>query len=39
MRKDLRPYWLKQAYLRFRHWYAEHFLRPACDYWVITTPS
>lgn len=31
MRKDHRPYWLKRAYLRFRHWYAEHFLRPACD--------
>lgn len=31
MRKDLRPYWLKKAYLRFRYWYAEHFLRPACD--------
>ncbi len=32
MRKDLRPYWVKKAYLRFRHWYAEHFIRPACDY-------
>ena len=31
MRDDLRPYWVKKAYLRFRHWYAEHFLRPACD--------
>ena len=31
MRKDLRPYWVKKAWLRFRHWYAEHFLRPACD--------
>ena len=31
MRKDIRPYWVKQAHLRFRHWYAEHFLRPACD--------
>lgn len=31
MRKDLRPYWVKKAHLRFRHWYAEHFLRPACD--------
>ena len=31
MRKDLRPYWVKKAYLRFRHWYAEHFIRPACD--------
>ncbi|MCZ6830150.1 MAG: acyltransferase [Gammaproteobacteria bacterium] len=31
MRKDLRPYWVKKVYLRFRQWYAEHFLRPACD--------
>ena len=31
MRKDIRPYWLKKLYVRFRHWYAEHFLRPACD--------
>ena len=31
MRKDLRPYWVKKTYLKFRHWYAEHFLRPACD--------
>ena len=31
MRKDLRPYWVKREWLRFRHWYAEHFLRPACD--------
>jgi acetyltransferase-like isoleucine patch superfamily enzyme len=31
MRQDLRPYWAKKAYLRFRYWYAEHFLRPACD--------
>ena len=23
MRKDLRPWWLKKLYLRFRHWYAE----------------
>ncbi|WP_101759254.1 DapH/DapD/GlmU-related protein [Oceanicoccus sp. KOV_DT_Chl] len=32
MRQDRRPYWVKKNYLRFRHWYAEHFLRPACDY-------
>lgn len=32
MRQDLRPYWVKKLYLKFRHWYAEHFLRPACDY-------
>ena len=31
MRKDLRPYWVKKAYLRFRHLYTEHFLRPRCD--------
>lgn len=30
MREDLRPYWLKKAYLDFRHWYAEYFLRPEC---------
>jgi acetyltransferase-like isoleucine patch superfamily enzyme len=28
MKSDLRPYWLKKSYLRFRYWYAEHFLRP-----------
>lgn len=32
MRKDLRPYWLKKCYLRYRHWYAEYFLRPECEY-------
>lgn len=32
MRKDLRPYWVKKLYLGFRGWYAEHFLRPACDH-------
>jgi acetyltransferase-like isoleucine patch superfamily enzyme len=32
MRKDLRPYWLKKAYISFRKWYAEHFLKPACDH-------
>ena len=31
MRKDLRPYWVKRLYLKFRYWYAEHFLRPAVD--------
>ncbi|WP_148059396.1 DapH/DapD/GlmU-related protein [Sinobacterium caligoides] len=31
VRQDRRPYWVKKFYLRFRHWYAEHFLRPACD--------
>ncbi|MDJ0879312.1 MAG: acyltransferase [Halieaceae bacterium] len=32
MRKDLRPFWVKKAYVNFRHWYAEHFIRPRCDY-------
>jgi len=32
MRKDLRPYWVKKLHLKFRYWYAEHFLRPACDH-------
>ncbi len=30
MRKDLRPWWLKKLYLRFRHWYTEYYLRPEC---------
>jgi len=30
MRDDLRPYWLKKSYLKFRYWYAEYFLRPEC---------
>ncbi|MBN7797885.1 acyltransferase [Parahaliea mediterranea] len=32
MRKDLRPYWLKKAYLSFRRWYTDYFLRPECAY-------
>ena len=32
MRNDLRPYWLKKYYLKFRHWYAEYFLKPECEY-------
>jgi len=32
MRDDLRPYWLKRSYLKFRRWYAEFFLRPECEY-------
>ena len=32
MREDLRPYWLKKSYLRFRRWYAEYFLRPECEF-------
>ena len=31
MRQDRRPYWVKNAYLRFRRWYVRHFLHPACD--------
>jgi acetyltransferase-like isoleucine patch superfamily enzyme len=32
MHKDLRPYWLKQAYLRYRRCYTDYFLRPRCTY-------
>lgn len=32
MRKDLRPYWLKKFYLRFRRWYTDYFLRPECEH-------
>ena len=32
MRDDLRPYWVKKCYLKFRYWYAEYFLRPECVY-------
>lgn len=31
MRRDLRPYWLKKLYLRCRHRYTEHFIRPKLD--------
>jgi acetyltransferase-like isoleucine patch superfamily enzyme len=31
MRQDLRPWWVKKGYLRFRHWYTEYFLRPECE--------
>lgn len=30
MRDDLRPYWVKKAYLRWRDWYVDYFLRPEC---------
>ena len=30
MRDDLRPYWVKRAYLRYRSWYVDYFLRPEC---------
>lgn len=32
MRDDLRPYWVKKAYLRWREWYVEYFLRPECAF-------
>lgn len=32
MRRDLRPYWLKKLYLKFRQWYVQHFLEPKCDH-------
>ena len=32
MREDLRPYWVKKAYLKFRDWYVEYFLRPETEY-------
>ncbi|MBQ0760515.1 MAG: acetyltransferase-like isoleucine patch superfamily enzyme [Zhongshania sp.] len=32
MRQDRRPYWVKKNYLRFRSWYTQRFLKPACDY-------
>ena len=32
MRQDRRPYWVKKNYLRFRSWYTQQFLKPACDY-------
>ncbi|MEM6774100.1 MAG: acyltransferase [Pseudomonadota bacterium] len=30
MRDDLRPYWVKKAYLYWRRWYVDYFLRPEC---------
>ncbi|MEQ8514230.1 MAG: acyltransferase [Chromatocurvus sp.] len=30
MRDDLRPYWVKKAYLRLRDAYGDYFLRPEC---------
>ncbi len=32
MRKDLRPYFVKKFYLRFRHCYSNHFIRPKFDF-------
>ncbi|GAB5452294.1 MAG: hypothetical protein Hals2KO_26220 [Halioglobus sp.] len=31
MREDLRPYWLKRAYLRFVDWYVEFYLGAECE--------
>jgi len=31
MRDDLRPYWVKKLYLRFRDAYVDYFLRPECS--------
>jgi acetyltransferase-like isoleucine patch superfamily enzyme len=30
MRDDLRPYWVKKSYLRWRRRYVDYFLRPEC---------
>lgn len=42
MRQDLRPYYIKKAYLRFRRWYTYYFLGPRCealgDYAVFMKP-
>jgi acetyltransferase-like isoleucine patch superfamily enzyme len=32
MRKDIRPYYVKKAYLKFRGWYTNHFVKPSFDY-------
>lgn len=32
MQKDHRPYFIKQLSYTFEKWYAEHFLRPQCEY-------
>ncbi len=28
MKEDLRPYWVKKYWHKFRHWYVERYLRP-----------
>jgi acetyltransferase-like isoleucine patch superfamily enzyme len=42
MKKDLRPWWLKKLYLKFRHYYTEARLRPRCvslgDYHTVMKP-
>lgn len=32
MSKDLRPYYIKKSYLRFRSWYARHYLMPHLEH-------
>jgi len=32
MRADLRPYWLKKAWLRLRNLWVDYYLRPRCEY-------
>jgi acetyltransferase-like isoleucine patch superfamily enzyme len=32
MRRDLRPFWVKKIYLKYRSWYTQHFMAPKCDY-------
>ena len=32
MRKDLRPYWVKKYYLKFRSLYTHYFLKPECAF-------
>ncbi|CAA0113907.1 Putative acetyltransferase [BD1-7 clade bacterium] len=31
MRQDRRPYYIKKAYLKYRHWYTQYFMAPKCD--------
>ncbi len=31
MINDHRPYWLKQCYLKFEHWYANYFVAPGLE--------
>lgn len=32
MREDLRPFWVKRAFIAFRRWYTEYFVAPECEY-------
>jgi len=31
MRRDLRPFWVKRGYIKFRQWWVNWFLRPRCE--------